>query len=821
MRVSLNWLKDYVDLTRPAGEIAHLLTMAGVEVAQVNEIGANWAHIYVGRISKLERHPNADRLLLATVDYGREPVIVVTGAPNLAVGVHVPLALAGAVLVDPYSDQPHKMTLKPTKLRGILSEGMVCSAKELGLGDDHEGILILDPDSEIGRDLRDELGDTIFVLEVTPNRGDCLSMLGVAYEIAAHLDSKAQAPAVEWAGVGRPASELVSIEIADPDLCYRYCGTVIRGVKVGPSPRWLRKRLTAAGLRPINSVVDVTNYVMWELGQPLHAFDFDTLRGGKIVVRRANAGERMVTIDHEERELDSDTLVIADNERPVALAGVMGGVDTEVSESTVNVLIESATFNQTSIRKTVRKQKLPSEASRRFEKGLPLELARIAVDRATRLMVEVAGGQAAPGVVDVCPEPPKPHVIDFPVSEVRRLLGVELSKETIVSNLRRLSVGVEDRGDILTLKPPYWRRDIRHKADVCEEIARIIGYDRLPTRLLSGSIPEPQPNQFWQNSRLLRELLVGLGINEIVTYPLVSNARQSRVPQGTVLQLKDDVNEFDERFNPSVEPLKLLNPLSADADSLRVNTICQLLETLRDNLRYRDRDLDLFEIGRIYLPQDGKLPDERNVLSVVLYKNRSGRRWGQVEAQDFYDGKAVASAIAGRFGVVVSYDRLEHPLFLAGRSASVRDPNTGELLGAVGEIHPDVLGGFDINESAVLVVFDLDRLFQRAADRRRYRQLPRYPAIRQDLAVFVAQSTPAAQVEQVIREVGQPLLESVELFDVYQGERIGGHSWEGRSLAYHLTYRLADRTLTDEEVAGKHGEIIKTLEGRLQAQLRA
>ncbi len=816
MNIALNWLKSYVDLNQPVSELAHILTMAGIEVAEIREVGANWNKIYVGRITSLVKHPNADRLLLATVDYDADPITVVTGAPNLEVGDVVPLALAGSTLQDPYADLPRTMKVKPVKLRGVRSEGMVCSAKELGLGEDHSGILKLDPDCEIGRDLREELGDTIFQLDVTPNRSDCLSVLGVASEIAAHLDTTVRRPALEWEGAGEPADDLVSIEIADTDLCSRYCGTVVRGVKVGPSPRWLRQRLEAVGLRPINNVVDVTNFVMWEFGQPLHAFDYRTLRGARMVVRRARPGEKIVTIDRVNRELDGETLVIADAERPVAIAGVMGGSDTEVNEGTVDVLIESATFDQTSIRKTVQKQKLPSEASRRFDKGLPIELSRIAIDRATRLLSEVAGGRAAPGVVDACPKPPTPSTIIFPINEAERLLGVQLTSDAIVAVLRRLSIDVIEEDSRLLLRPPYWRTDLRIKADIVEEIARIIGYDQLPTRMPSGAVPDVQPARFWHRAERMRSLLATLGLNEIVTYPLVSQERQERVPRA--LAGSRSASDFDERFNPPAAAIKLVNPLSTDADALRVNTIAQLLETLRDNLRYREGDVDLFEIGKIYLRNRDALPEERNLLNAALYRDRRGRRWGQVDSQDFYDGKALVNAVADTFGLGVDYQPLEHPLFLTGRAAAVILLGDGSLVGAVGEIQPDVLGRFDIDKSTTLIVFDLDRLAQSPEEDQGYQPLPRFPAVQQDLAIVVDQSVASADVEQVIREVGQPLIESIELFDLFQGESIG---LGRRSLAYHLNYRVPDRTLTDDEVASRHQAITTALSNRLNATLRA
>ena len=430
-------------------------------------------------------------------------------------------------------------------------------------------------------------------------------------------------------------------------------------------------------------------------------------------------------------------------------------------------------------------------------------------------MLEVAGGQAAPGVVDACPEPPSQETITFPIGEAQRLLGVELTGEEVAAVMKRLSIDVEPGDTCLVLRPPYWRTDLRIKADVVEELARIIGYDQLPTRMPSGEVPEPRPARFWDRAERTRSLLATLGLNEIVTYPLVSEERQGRIPRAT--EGSQTGSEFDERFNPSVSPIKLVNPLSADSDALRVNMIAQLLETLRDNLRYREGNVDLFEIGKIYLSNDGALPEERNLLAAVLYRDRSGRRWGEVDTQDFYDGKALVNAVTDSFGLGVDYRPLEHPLFLTGRAAAVMPVGAGRLVGAVGEIQPEVLSNFDVDKSATLVLFDFDSISKSAAAERRYEPLPRFPAVQQDLAIVVDQSIASADIEQLILDAGRPLLESIELFDLFQGESIG---WGRRSLAYHLNFRVADRTLTDEEVASRHEAITKSLADRLGATLR-
>ncbi|MBI3969593.1 MAG: phenylalanine--tRNA ligase subunit beta, partial [Chloroflexi bacterium] len=492
MDVSLKWLKDYVDLTAPADELAHRLTMAGVEVEEIERIGAAWEKVFVGKVVALRPHPNADNLQLVDVDYGEERrATVVTGAKNLEVGNVVPLAQLGARLANYRKPGNPIEELKPRDLRGIVSQGMVCSAVELGLGEESDGIMHLDPSARIGAPLAEELGDVIFHLKVTPNRSDCLAMLGVAREIAAITGRQSRQPDVAVAEPGAPAADAVTVQIGDPELCPRYIAKIIRGVKIGPSPKWLQDRLVAGGMRPINNVVDVTNYVMLELGQPLHAFDYDKIGGRQIVVRRARPGERLTTLDGVDRELTPEMLVIADAAIPVALAGVMGGADSEVSDTTTTVLLESASFHPVSIRRAARELRLPSEASRRFERTVPTENALPAARRAAQLIAELSGGAVAAGEVDAYPRPVERRRARLELAEIRRLLGVDFAPAEVERILGALGFTLRRDGDAYDVEVPPYRVDVSRPADLVEELVRIRGYDVIPETLPTGAMPEP------------------------------------------------------------------------------------------------------------------------------------------------------------------------------------------------------------------------------------------------------------------------------------------------------------------------------------------
>ncbi|MHB1005645.1 MAG: phenylalanine--tRNA ligase subunit beta [Chloroflexota bacterium] len=848
MKVPLKWLRDYVDLVESPEELAHKLTMAGLEVDSIVYVGAEWQNVYVGQVMALSPHPNADRLQLVQADYGRGQITLVTGATNLTVGDKVPVALVGARLIDGHSDELRYIILKPSKLRGVVSEGMVCSAKELGLGHDHAGILVLHPEAKVGAELRDELGDVILDLKLTPNRSDALSIVGVAREVAALTGQRVRHPEIEVPQAGAPAAELASVEVRDPDLCPRYTAMVVRNVKIAPSPIWMQDRLTGAGVRPISNVVDVTNYVMLELGQPLHAFDLDKVANHQVIVRRAKLGETLVTLDGTERKLTTDMLLIADPEKGIGLAGVMGGGNTEIDDGTKAIILESANFNPINNRRTAKALALPTEASRRFEKGLPPELAYQAVRRAMRLIRELAGGEVAEGIIDVYPDPLPPRQIILPEDEVKRMLGVDLSRERIVEILESLEFNItrEDSAFLITV-PPH-RVDVTRPADLVEEVARIVGYEEIPDTLLRGELPPQQINVQREWESVAREALIGSGLSEIITYSLTSRTRLRRlaagIPAGETPSVM--VQGADRRaaprplvgplpavldpalFTGAVEPLLVMNPLASESEALRTTALGSMLETLRDNLRHEDRDVDLFEIGRIYVPTADKQPDERRVVTIGLGGYHSGHKLGERVATDFFDLKGTVAALLGRFGLdeAAHYVPVVHPVFHPGRAAVLTTgnpaqpdwPQPDQVLGIMGEASRDVAGAFDIDGQRVfLATLDLAKVIAAGTGAREFKPLPKYPPVIQDVAVVVDDVVPAAQVRHLIRLAGGELLREVTLFDVYVGEPIPAGK---KSLAYSLTYQSADHTLTDDEVKAVHKRIEKALVHDLGATIR-
>ena len=821
MRVSLRWLEEYVQVKLPADELAHLMTMAGIEVTQVIQVGDFWKNTFVGKVVDLKPHPNADRLQLVTVDYGQEkqPTLV-TGASNIAKEDKAPVALLGAMLIDAYSDTPEIKELKPAVLRGIKSEGMVCSAKELGLGDDHEGILILDPAAPVGEPLQDYLGDTILELDLKPNRSDCLAMINVAREVAALTGERLRQPTT------RPVDTThvppVRVDIKEPNLCARYSAGMVIDITMGSSPRWLQARLLAAGMRPINNIVDITNYVMLEFGQPLHAFDYDKVAEGRIIVRRARYGEHLTTLDGEERELSAGMLVIADPNGPIALAGVMGGLETEVTAATTRILLEAASFNPTSIRRTRQALALPSEASRRFEQGVPPELVPIARDRAIELIVEIAGGRARSHAADSYVRPQQRPTIELAEADLARLLGMEIPITSAAEKLRPLGFSYRRQDSRLQVTVPLHRLDVTCAADLVEEVARMVGYDNIPTTLPSGPLPDaaPAPLRTWTDRA--KQIMVGAGFAEAITYTLTNTTRMERLlPKGISADLTEDLSrEVAEAVLPlHAEPLHLKNPFTSEAGTLRTVTLAGLLETLAHNLRRRTDDVHFFEIAPIFLPVRAKLPEERRLLTAVMGQFRT-EQWGARAENSFFTIKGAAEQVLQRLGVA-SYGFLpvEHPTFHPYRTAAVtvKHGEEARVVGIVGEINAEVSAAFDVDQRVLALVLDLNELVAQARATQQFAAPPRHPAVVQDLAIVLDAEIPAERVVEQVRAAGGDLLESVDLFDVYQGPQVP----EGkRSLAYTLTFRAPDRTLNDAEVNAIRDRIIFKLQVSLDAELR-
>ena len=799
MKVPLSWLREFVDVDLPPEELAHRLTMSGTEVSSIDVIGGTWDNVFVARVAALDPHPNADRLKLATVSLHGEQVTVVCGAPNIAAGQTVAFARVGASLVDPRTGNIE--TLRAATIRGVESAGMVCSERELAIGDNHTGILVLPDDAPAGAPLSDYLGDVVFDLEVTPNRPDCLSVLGVAREVAALTGATLREPDLSYAEDGEPVESVVSVEIADPSLCPRYTASVVRGVRVGPSPAWMQDRLLRAGQRPINNVVDVTNYVMLEFGQPLHAFDFDTIAEARIVVRPARDQEPFVTLDEAQHDLRPPMLVITDGRRSVALAGIMGGLNTEMTDNTTSVLLESANFDPVNTRRTSQALRLRSESSSRFEKGLQPELAEAALRRATRLILRLAGGTACRGIADAHPQPAARPPVRFTLARLRKVLGVEMDARRVEDILGSLGFGVSAVDDgAMQVAIPYWRSDIAQEDDLVEEVARITGYDELPTTMLSAPVPHRSPQPEREAREHVRDLMVECGMQETISYSLTSRAtlENTQAPDG-------------------VRPLRVANPMTGDLEYLRTTLRSGILSTLAANWQQAREGIRLFEMGRVYLPREADLPLEREMLVGVLAGPRSPEGWlGGGEPMDFFDAKGVVEMLMGRLRLPCSFQSIEDATFLPGRCAAVLAGNA--VAGVVGEVHPRTLEHFEIEgEGVALLELDVDALARAVSTEPvRYRPIARYPGALRDLAVVLDAGMPAAQVQAIIER--EALVSHATLFDVYEGAGVAAGK---RSLAYRVLFQAPDRTLVGDEVSQAMAGIVAALERAVGATLRS
>lgn len=804
MKVSLNWLREYVDVRLPIEELARRITDAVAEVEGWRVIGEMWdpALVRVAKVVAVEPHPNADRLRLATVDTGQGTVRVVCGAPNLAVGQTVAFASEGARLFDGHTGEPTTLKLRP--IRGVESAGMVLSEKELGLSDEHEGILVLPEGTPVGVPLADVLGDVILEVSTWANRADLLGMVGFAREVAALTGSVLREPDRRYSESGQDVNELVSVTIEAPDLCRRFTASVIEGIEIGPSPAWMQERLRKAGMRPINNVVDITNYVMLETGQPLHAFDYDLVRGKRIVARRARPGERLVTLDGVEREFDNEMLLICDSEGPVGVAGVMGGGNSEVNEGTTRVLLEVANFRAGSIRRTSTLLKLRTEASLRFEKGIGPEMAMYAQQRALHLFETVCGGRIARGIVDVYPGKEPPRTILLEAARIAQVLGVEVPVEDVRRILGDLGFLVHHVPPAkYSVQVPSWRPDVEIPDDLVEEVGRIYGYDRLPTTMLRGTLPPPETNPVMALRERLRDLAVALGFQEVINYTLTTREK---------LALVTDPMDAVRR-----NPLGVVNPVAAQHAYLRTSLRGSVLESFAANRRQAEGPLRLFEVGFEYLPVEGDLPIERPVLCAVLGGPREGRwRVGGGEALDFFDAKGAVEAMLGALGVRGTFVPAEEYGLLPGHTAKFGVGS--EMAGIVGQVHPDTAAAFDIDEPVYLFEVWVEDLVRHLPERPPYQALSRYPAVRLDLAVVVDAAVPAGAVLDLVRSHrSQGVQVRAELFDEYRGPGVP----EGKkSLALRLWLRADDRTLTDDEALKVRQGLLARLGREFGATLR-
>ncbi|MFN0146218.1 MAG: phenylalanine--tRNA ligase subunit beta [Dehalococcoidia bacterium] len=804
MRLLLSWLREFVNVDLPPVELKRILLDATAEVESFEVIGAQWdaERIRVAEVVAVEPHPNADRLRLATVETGAGRQQVVCGAPNLAVGQKVAFATEGAALIDGHTGERTKLKLRP--IRGVDSAGMVLSEKELGLSDAHEGILVLPEDAVVGRSLVEQLGDVLFDISTWANRADLLGVLGLAREVAALTGKALREPANTYTESGTAIEELVSVSIEDPALCPRFTASIIEGVKLGPSPSWMQERLLRHGMRPINNVVDITNYVMLETGQPSHAFDFDLVRGRRIVVRCAREGEKLVTLDGLERELDGRMGLVCDGEGPVAIAGVMGGGNSEVSERTTTILLEMANWNAGSIRRTSTHLKLRSEASLRFEKGIGAEMSLYAQKRALHLFEQLTGGRAAKGILDIYPGKQPPGTILLDDARIRRVLGITIPVAEVRRILTDLGFTVHHLPpDRYSVQPPWWRPDVSIPEDVIEDIGRIFGYDRLPATMLRGGLPAPEPRPVEDLRERLRDLAVSLGFQEIITYTLTDPERLARSVA------PDDLLRSS--------PLRVINPVAARHQYLRTTLRSGLLETYASNRHQHDGPLRLFEVGSEYLPVEADLPAERPVLCAVLGGPRE-TRWGRPgdDRLDFYDAKGTVEAALDELGLAAAWAPLDAFGLLPGHAASVTVGK--EAVGAVAQVHPATASQFDIDEPVFLVELWIAELSRLLPDRPAYAAPSRFPAVRHDLALLVDLGLPAARVLDVVRSHRSGTVHITgDLFDDYRGRGLPPGK---KSLALGLEYRADDRTLTDEDVAKVETGLLKRLEKELGAALR-
>ena len=818
MRVSLKWLREYVDFDLTPEELAHRLTMAGLEVGGIERIGGYWDNVLIGHVERLGPHPNADRLKLATVDTGSEKLEVVCGAPNVEGGQKIVLARVGATLTNPQTG--NRETLKSARIRGIVSEGMICSERELGLGDDHEGILVLPDDAAPGTSLEDYYGDVILDVEVTANRPDWLSMLGVAWEVAALTDNPVRMPSLDYAEDGDPIATEDLVDLRAPELAPRYTSALVTGVTITPSPGWMQLRLQAAGVRPISNVVDITNYVMLEIGQPLHAFDRDNIAGGRLIVRRATPDEPLTTLDGRTHSLSTEDLVIADQNGPVGLGGIMGGENSEVSDSTTNIILESASFGFGSTRRTVQRRRIEvggkrgTEASQRFERNLPITLPPVGLRRAAKMLVELCGGTAAKGIADDWPKRHDPAVVAMTSERMRQVMGNDPGRESSEQTLRSLGFDVTatDRPDgeyRIDAVVPYWRTDIGIADDLIEEIARIVGYDSIPVTLLptTGEPDVPEPLNVLKDD--VRDTLVRLGNQETISYPLVSLELLRATIPGDAPQ----------------DPLRVWNRMSPDQEYLRTSLRGSLLRTLATNERGIGREsYRLFEVGQAYIPHGPRhQPEERTYVCGLLAGARANRSWiggnaAETDEMDFFDAKGLVESLLETIGVRARYEAAEDRILAHGRTAHILPEEGDRPFGVIGEVHPDTLAELDIRATRV-ALYEIDlhaALRRRQQSARTWQSVSRFPGVMRELSLLIDDGAPAGAVGDIIRDF--PSVARSALVDVYQGPQVPDGK---KSLAFSLVWQSPVRTLTDTEVDVAEAQLLDKLLRETSATLRS
>ena len=805
MKASLEWLNEYADIDVSAKELGDILTMTGSKVETIDDKSGEIKNVVVGKILEVKSHINADKLVVTKVDVGNGEVLqIITGASNIIVGTSgqiVPVAKPGSSL-------PGGKEIKTGKLRGIESCGMLCSMGELGIDPatypdaEEDGIFILDSKYEknIGEDIVDVLGlrESIIDFEITPNRPDCLSIEGLGRETAVSLNKPFKNPRKnldEMKIENKKELEGLTVEISAPDLCYRYIARVVKNIKIGPSPEWMVRRLNACGVRSINNIVDITNYVMLELGQPMHAFDINSIEGKHINVRRAKANEEIITLDGQKRKLNENMLVIADSKKPVAIAGVMGGENSEIENDTKTIVFESAVFYGGSVRKTAKVVGLRTEASSRYEKGLAPENALRAVNRAVELIELLGAGEPVDGMVDVYPTKQKIVKIPLEVDRINRLLGINLSKEEMVTILNKLNIKVEN--DIVI--PPFFRQDIEQTADVAEEVLRFYGYDKLETTLVSADTTLGGKNKKQTIEDNISDLLVHSGLSEIYTYGFVSenDLRKCNISKDS---------------NYAKQAIKIINPLSEDYTMMKTTSVPSMMQMLENNNNYKNKNVKLFDISRIYKNinqniEEGELPEEDTILTIGMYG----------EDIDFYILKGLVENVLNIVGVT-KYDvvkETENDMYHPGRCANIKIGK--DVIGTIGEVNPLLATNYDISQRVLFAEVNIDKIVKYARNVKKYTPIPKFPAVERDIAMIVDETVEVGQIQKIIEKKAKKLLEEAKLFDVYRSEKIGN---DKKSIAYALKFRVPDRTLTDDEINVVMKEIIEELEKQLNAELR-
>ena len=813
MKVTLNWLKQHVDFNWSPEELTERLTMLGLEVEGVQKISGAFDGIVVAQVVTRDKHPNADKLSLCRVNDGTSERQIVCGAQNFKAGDKVPLILPGASL-PPKPGEKEPFTIKVGKIRGVESHGMLCSHEELGIDPEtiglkkEDGLLILREDAKVGQPFGEYLGrsgsDVVYDLEVTPNRPDLNSVIGIAREIAAVTGNELKIPTIQFLNTeSEPIGGLLSVQNDEPELCPRYTARIVRKVKVGPSPDWLKSVLEKVGLRSINNVVDITNYVMLESGQPLHAFDYHLLKSSdanppKILIRRANEGEKFTTLDGKERTLTNQMLLIADETQAVALAGVMGGKNSEINEQTANVLIESAYFKPQNIRATSKKLELRTDASYRFERGGDVEICDWASRRAAQLICDLANGQVLGHAIDNFPHqtPAKPITLHF--AKTKDLLGISISHSEQVSFLTKLGLTVtEQTPGICTFKIPTWRVDLKREVDLIEEVGRLYGIEKIPATPPRGALGSNAFDSVYDEIAEARRILTGLGLNETQGQTLISQSEALDVMPETIV--------------------RLANPLSSDMDVLRPSLLPGLIHSLRHNISRKNYDLALFEVGRVFDLQNGATKEERRI-AIALTGQRAQNFWSGDERGakfDVFDLKGVIEKFLQQFGLrgaQISPWNVKSEIFL-----EIATISHGKYLGVIGQLLPTLAKKYDLRDAVFLAELNLDLLLARRNSAKSFKALPQFPSIRRDVAMLVPEATTHESVLQTVKQTKPANLENIELFDVFRGKNVP----EGqKSLAYAFTYRSPEKTLTDAEVNTAHGKVVDALKTQLKATMR-